>query len=106
MIRIGTEEGTLSIDAEGEVRPVEAVPVPSLPGRSVRCVTPLPDGSQLVGTDEAHVYVDGRLVESFDAIPTRDEWYTPWGAPPDVRSATQASDGTVLVNVHVGGVWR
>jgi hypothetical protein len=106
MIRIGTEEGTLSIDAEGEVRPVEAIPVPSIPGRNVRCVAPLPDGSQLVGTDEAHVYVDGRLVESFDAIPTRDEWYTPWGAPPDVRSATQAPDGTVLVNVHVGGVWR
>jgi hypothetical protein len=106
MIRIGTAEGTLSIDAEGEVRPVEAVPVPSVPGRSIRCVAPLPDGTQLVGTDAAHLYADGHLVESFDAIPTRDEWYTPWGAPPDVRSATQAEDGTVLVNVHVGGVWR
>ena len=47
-----------------------------------------------------------RAVESFDRIPTRDEWYTPWGGPPDTRSITVSSDDDVLVNVHVGGVWR
>src|SRR5581483_984999 len=45
-------------------------------------------------------------VRSFDDIPTRSEWYTPWGGPPDTRSLTVTADGTPLVNVHVGGVWR
>ena len=45
-------------------------------------------------------------VGSFDRIPTRDEWYTPWGGLPDTRSITVTPDGTPLVNVHVGGVWR
>ena len=43
---------------------------------------------------------------SFDQAPGRDEWYTPWGGPPDVRSVAVAEDGTLLVNVHVGGILR
>jgi hypothetical protein len=45
-------------------------------------------------------------VQSFDQIPTRDQWYTPWGGPPDTRSIARTADGAALVNVHVGGVWR
>lgn len=43
---------------------------------------------------------------SFDEAPGRDEWYTPWGGPPDVRWLAVAGDGTLLVNVHVGGILR
>jgi hypothetical protein len=66
----------------------------------------------LVGTAEARlrrVAPGARAavtVQSFDDIPTRDEWYTPWDGPPDTRSITVTADGTPLVNVHVGGVWR
>ena len=65
-----------------------------------------------VGTAEARLFAgpsstaDLAPVESFDRIETRDEWYTPWGAPPDTRSLAAGPDGTLLVNVHVGGVWR
>ena len=45
-------------------------------------------------------------VESFEAIDGRDAWYTPWGDPADVRSIAAALDGTLHVNVHVGGVAR
>ena len=45
-------------------------------------------------------------VDSFDEIPSRDQWYTPWGGPPDTRSLAVDDTGTVFVNVHVGGVWR
>lgn len=50
---------------------------------------------------------DGSLVrsESFDAAPGRDEWFTPWGAPPDVRSLA-TNDSHVFANVHVGGILR
>jgi hypothetical protein len=77
---------------------------------TAQCVKSFGDGA-LVGTETARLFVfDGvetiTPVESFDRIPTRDEWYTPWGAPPDTRSLTVTADGAALVNVHVGGVWR
>lgn len=64
----------------------------------------------LVGTAGAHLLrvLDGAVdrVAAFDAAPGRDRWYTPWGGPPDVRSMTVAPDGTLYVNVHVGGILR
>jgi hypothetical protein len=81
-------------------------------GPGARCL--LDTGERLyVGTAEARLLAgpsataDGLVpVESFDHIETRDEWYTPWGAPPDTRSLAAAGIGILLVNVHVGGVWR
>ena len=69
------------------------------------CVAGVDDGA-LVGTAEAHLfrYREGRLatVEPFDEVAGRDDWFTPWGGPPDVRSI--AADGDIYVNVHVGGI--
>lgn len=45
-------------------------------------------------------------VASFETVEGRDEWYTPWGDPADVRSITVGVDGAMHVNVHVGGVAR
>ena len=82
-----------------------------LEGPRAWCV--LDAGDRLyVGTAEARLFggasttADLAPVESFDRIETRDEWYTPWGAPPDTRSLAVGPDGTLFVNVHVGGVWR
>lgn len=133
MIRVGTDRGLWEIDAPEPVvasRPVQHVsggwPVVDgreLWSRSTGAVAPAPadlrltcvldgPGGPLAGSSSAHLLrgspAGGILepVASFDAIPTRDRWYTPWGAPPDTRSLTMAADGTVFVNVHVGGVWR
>ncbi len=63
----------------------------------------------VVGTSEAHLYRvgDGGIerVPSFDDVGGREEWYTPWGGPPDARSISE-DDDTVYVNVHVGGIVR
>jgi len=73
------------------------------------CVAPTPAGL-LIGTEQAHLLrlsADGLTpVESFEAIEGRDAWYTPWGDPADTRSIASATDGTIHVNVHVGGVAR
>ncbi len=73
------------------------------------CLLPA-SGGVLVGASEANLYrlAAGELqqVGSFDEVPDRDRWYTPWGGPPDVRSMAQGPDGTIYVNVHVGGVVR
>lgn len=64
----------------------------------------------LIGTSEAHLLVwDGAALvrdAAFDEVEGRREWHTPWGGPPDVRSLAHLPDGTVLANVHVGGIVR
>ena len=76
-------------------------------GLRANCVLPSGAGA-LVGTSEAHVVkvADGSAtrVRSFDRVPTRDTWYTPWGGPADTRSLTRDAGGPVYANVHVGGI--
>jgi photosystem II stability/assembly factor-like uncharacterized protein len=76
-------------------------------GPPATCVLPL-DGGALVGTTEGHLVrlPAGERVASFEDAPGRDAWYTPWGAPADVRTLAAAPDGTLYVNVHVGGILR
>ena len=73
------------------------------------CLLPLAE-SVLVGTGEAHLLrLQGAALEpleSFGAVDGRDDWYTPWGGPPDVRSLAADADGTIYANVHVGGIPR
>lgn len=84
-------------------------PVATGDGLTLHCLLPT-GGGVLVGTSEAHLATlegdDLVPLASFDAIEGRDEWYTPWGGPPDVRSLSPAPGGGALVNVHVGGIWR
>jgi hypothetical protein len=72
----------------------------------ITCVAPR-RGGFVVGTAGAHVAygtADGLAVDSyFDALPEREKWYTPWGAPPDTRSIATLGDD-VFANIHVGGV--
>jgi len=77
-------------------------------GPRLNCIADTRAG-YLVGTSEGHLarVADSGLepVEAFDRVAGREEWYTPWGGPPDVRSISEDSD-VVLVNVHVGGIVR
>jgi photosystem II stability/assembly factor-like uncharacterized protein len=81
----------------------------SIRGTRANCVAWTSAGL-LVGTSEAGLYrlTDGALqgVASFDEVDGRAKWYTPWGGPPDSRSISEASDGAIYVNVHVGGIVR
>ena len=81
----------------------------ALGDRRATCVAATSNGV-LVGTEEAHLLrvVDGspQTVESFETAEGRDAWHTPWGDPAAVRSIAVGLDGTIYVNVHVGGVVR
>jgi hypothetical protein len=83
--------------------------VATVPRRKVTCLAPTPAGL-LVGTARAHLLrlEQERLVPlpSFDDAEGRAAWYTPWGAPADVRSISAGAGGMIYVNVHVGGVLR
>ncbi len=64
-------------------------------------------GTVLVGGKDARLWrlEGGDLVRvaSFDEAPTRDQWSTPWGGPPDVFSMASHGDD-LYVSVHVGGI--
>lgn len=78
-----------------------------IPARA-NCLLPLGSSNVLVGTARANLYriSDGAAdrVESFDHVPGRQSWYTPWGGPPDIRSLTRTAGGSIFLNVHVGGI--
>jgi hypothetical protein len=84
-------------------------PIVSTGRRRATCLAATPAGL-LIGTARAHLLsVDGDQlvpVSGFDHAEGRQAWYTPWGAPADVRSISVGSDGAIYVNVHVGGVLR
>lgn len=82
--------------------------VADIPDRVPECLRPTGAGV-LVGTDRAHLFTvedhSVATVRGFEDAPGRDEWYTPWGGPPAVRSIA-SGDVAVYVNVHVGGILR
>ncbi len=81
----------------------------TMPRRKASSLAATPAGL-LVGTARAHLLrlERDRLVPvpSFDEAEGRAAWYTPWGAPAEVRSISASADGAIYVNVHVGGVLR
>jgi hypothetical protein len=74
-----------------------------------RCVLPI-TGGVLVGTANARLAMaragSVEMVASFDDAEGREDWYTPWGGPPDTRSLSAGPDGDLFANVHVGGILR
>jgi hypothetical protein len=92
--------------------------ITEISGPSGTCLCPSPSGL-LVGTSEAHLHrfethkpipswtASGpTAIDGFDRVDGREEWYTPWGGPPDVRSISRGDYGTIHANVHVGGIVR
>jgi hypothetical protein len=73
------------------------------------CIQPTPE-TVWVGANAARLYgyERGEITEDefFAEAPGREQWYTPWGDPADVRSMTLDADHTLYINVHVGGILR
>jgi hypothetical protein len=106
-VRAVSGEWAIADDRVVSLADGRAVELPG--GLAPHCLLAGAGGNCLVGTAHARLFEVGsgetRAVDSFDAIPQRPGWSTPWGGPPDTRSLAALADG-LLVNVHVGGVWR
>ena len=98
-----------AVDGKGRIhRNGEAIA--SMPGDAkALCIQPTPE-TTWIGSDQARLFgLDKGTVtedEFFGGAPGRDSWYTPWGAPADVRSMALDADHTLYINVHVGGILR
>ncbi len=66
----------------------------------------------LIGTEPPHLYRllgESRKVQripSFDELECRDQWFTPWGGPPALRSLACTRDSWVYADIHVGSIMR
>lgn len=98
-----------AVDDHGGVRRDGEI-VASMPADATAHCVLATDQTVWVGADKARLYYvdDGSLSEDefFAEAPGRDTWYTPWGAPADVRSMAVDADHTLYANVHVGGILR
>ena len=65
----------------------------------------------LIGTEAPHIYQltdngePAMRIKSFDQLDSRDQWYTPWGGPPAVRSLAH-SGNWIYADIHVGSIMR
>jgi hypothetical protein len=103
------DDGWWAVDGKGRIHHDGDV-VANLPeGAAALCVRPAVD-TVWIGSSEARLFAleHGEVSEDefFADAPGRDSWYTPWGAPADVRSMALDADHTLYVNVHVGGILR
>ncbi|MBW3667398.1 MAG: hypothetical protein KY394_07365 [Actinobacteria bacterium] len=96
-------------DGKGRIHRNGEVAAEMPDGAKPLCIQPTPD-TVWIGADEARLYglEKEEIAEDdfFREAPGRDDWYTPWGAPADVRSMTLDAGHTLYVNVHVGGILR
>ena len=98
-----------AVDGKGRIHRNGEVAATMPAGATPLCIQPTQE-TTWIGANEAKLYAfeDGKLTEDefFATAPDRDAWYTPWGAPADVRSMTVDADHTLYINVHVGGILR
>ena len=63
-----------------------------------------------IGTEPPRLYRlqngDSHLVTDLTSLEGAEHWYTPYGAPPAVRSIAPAGKVGLYLNIHVGGVLR
>ena len=65
----------------------------------------------LIGTEQAHLYEinlesdNVSLMRQFAQLSCRDDWHTPWGGPPAVRSLAASVD-CLYADIHVGSIMR
>ena len=101
--------GWWAVDESGRVHRDGDVIAEMPAGVTAHCIQPT-DQTTWIGADRATLFAldtSGVTEDEFFAnAPGRDSWYTPWGAPADVRSMAVDADHTLYINVHVGGVLR
>ena len=105
---IGLAGGEIALLTDGGTRHISTGIEEPLESLAVLDEEPL---HLLIGTEGPHIYWlfgDGQPAQrmaAFDELECRNDWYTPWGGPPAVRSLAHSGDW-VYADIHVGSIMR
>ncbi len=108
---IATEDGPLWLAATEEDEPAPADTGIDLKITSLLVLEDDPP-HVLIGTEPPHLFrfqrgAPAARIDSFARLDVRDQWNTPWGGPPAVRSLAAApGGGAVYADIHVGSIMR
>lgn len=104
---VAMDDGTLHVlGGDGSRELGEPVPF------RVDCLLVLREGPLVVlaGTLDARLFrvteAGTEQIRTFDELSVREQWTTPWGGPPSVRSLAAGPDGWVYADIHVGSIMR
>jgi len=106
---IALDNGTVVLISRGATRDIKTGVEEPITSVLILREEPL---EALIGTEGAHLYRlkgdegPATRIDSFDALEVRNEWHTPWGGPPAVRSLAGTSEGWVYADIHVGSIMR
>lgn len=104
---VAMDDGTVHVLDGGGSREL-GEPVP----RRVDCLLVLRTEPLVVlaGTLDARLFrvteAGAEQIRTFDELSVRDQWGTPWGGPPSVRSLAAEPGGWVYADIHVGSIMR
>ena len=102
-------DGTIIINQEGEDKALQSGITDRIDSLLIIKEDPL---ELLIGCTPPNLYKlvedegEAQPVQSFQSLEVREEWYTPWGGPPAVRSMDKTGDGWVYADIHVGSIMR
>jgi hypothetical protein len=104
---IAFESGDLMLSQEGDDQTLDTAIKRPIESLLILSENPL---QLLVGTEGPHLFrvtsEGAAMVESFEHLECRENWYTPWGGPAALRSLAQTRDGWVYADIHVGSIMR
>lgn len=106
---IALNDGAIHINQEGEDNVIQSGVSDRIDSLLIIREDPL---ELLIGCTPPNLYKleedkgEAQPVKSFQNLAVRENWYTPWGGPPAVRSMDKTSDGWVYADIHVGSIMR
>ncbi|MDE0012942.1 MAG: hypothetical protein OXU36_17480 [Candidatus Poribacteria bacterium] len=109
-VTVALSDGTLLLLSDGDTKRIPTGIKDPIASLLLIRENPL---TLLIGTDEgAYVYRlvgeegPAERIVAFDELSCREEWYTPWGGPPAVRTLAKTQDGFCYADIHVGSIMR
>ncbi len=106
---VALSDGAVNIKQEGVDKVIQSGITDRIDSLLVLKEDPL---ALLVGCTPPNLYKvlegegEAKPIPSFQSLEVRDEWFTPWGGPPAVRSMDKTGDGWVYADIHVGSIMR
>lgn len=110
LVAVAIDDGSLALLEDGQTRRIDTGVDEPIESLLILADSRSPTPDILLGTQGAHLHrlrqQTAERIAAFDALDCREQWHTPWGGPPAVRSLADSPDGWVYADIHVGSIMR